>query len=436
MAKRLSKQNIEKIYLPIIILVSVFLRLGSAVYLGNQVTVLPGIFDQISYHNLALRVIDGYGFTFGQVWWPITPAGEPTAHWSYLYTSYLIGVYTIFGPNPIVARIIQVLVVGVLHPYLTYQIGKKLFGHVAGMIAAAWVAVYIYYVYYSAALMTEPVYITAILIAFYFAFQLSEKGEGYKWKTALCFGIALAVTVLFRQLFLLFTPFMFAWIWWASGRKRILELALATLIVAGSVLPITAYNYSRFDQFVLVNTNAGFAFYWGNHPVHGTKFISILPSETYVELIPQELHSLSEAALEDELMARSIEFITDDPGRYILLSLSRIPSYFMFWPSENSSTISNISRVLSFGVALPFILIGLWKAIKRWDWDLSSPLVLVILFIGVYTGIHLLSWALVRYRLPIDSLFLMFSGLALAEIFQRYVQKPEIPNALHYGAGD
>ncbi|MEM9773157.1 MAG: glycosyltransferase family 39 protein [Chloroflexota bacterium] len=436
MAERLSNQNIERLYLPIIILVSVLLRLASAIYLGNGVTVLPGIYDQLSYHFLANRVIDGYGFTFADPWWPVTPAGEPTAHWSYLYTSYLIGVYSIFGRNPIVARVIQVLIVGVLHPYLTFQIGKKLFGHVAGMIAAAWVAVYVYFVYYTAALMTEPVYITAILISFYFAIQLSEKSDGYKWKTALFFGIALAVTVLFRQLFLLFTPIMFVWIWWSSGRKRIFELALASLIIVGSILPITAFNYSRFDQFVLVNTNAGFAFYWGNHPIHGTKFISILPTETYLELIPEELHTLSEAELEDELMSRAIEFIVDEPGRYVLLSLSRIPSYFMFWPSVHSSAISNLSRVMSFGVALPFTLVGLWMAIRRWDRDLSSPLVLVILFIAAYTGIHLLSWALVRYRLPLDSLFLMFSGLAVAEIFQRFVTGTETQTAIHYGTGE
>ncbi|MEM8860176.1 MAG: hypothetical protein AAGD96_17735, partial [Chloroflexota bacterium] len=265
--------------------------------------------------------------------------------------------------------------------------------------------------------------------------QLSEKEDGYKWKTAALFGLSLAITVLFRQLFLLFTPFMFAWIWWASGRKRIVELALAGLIIATSVLPITAFNYNRFDQFVLVNTNAGFAFYWGNHPIHGTSFISILPSETYLELIPEELHSLSEADLEDELMSRALGFITEDPGRYALLSLSRIPSYFMFWPSENSSTISNISRVLSFGVAFPFVLVGLWLAIKKWDWDLSSPLVLVVMFIGVYTGIHLLSWALVRYRLPIDPIFLMFSSLAVYEIALRLYSRTTARNSISLGTG-
>ncbi|MEM8861308.1 MAG: hypothetical protein AAGD96_23540, partial [Chloroflexota bacterium] len=84
MVKRLSDHNIENFYIPIILAVSVLLRLGSAFYLGNEVSLLPGIYDQISYHSLAIRVIDGHGFTFGVPWWPVTQAGEPTAHWSYL----------------------------------------------------------------------------------------------------------------------------------------------------------------------------------------------------------------------------------------------------------------------------------------------------------------------------------------------------------------
>ena len=109
----------------LILTVSVLLRIGSAVYLGQEVISLPGTFDQISYHNLALRVLGGYGFTFGEKWWPITDAGEPTAHWSYLYTFYLAFVYKVFGPNPMIARLIQAFLVGILHPLFISLSGKE-----------------------------------------------------------------------------------------------------------------------------------------------------------------------------------------------------------------------------------------------------------------------------------------------------------------------
>ena len=55
-----------------ILLISVLLRFGAAFYLGDKVVDLPGTYDQISYHTLAVRVLTGHGFSFATVWWPIT----------------------------------------------------------------------------------------------------------------------------------------------------------------------------------------------------------------------------------------------------------------------------------------------------------------------------------------------------------------------------
>src|SRR6266545_4041817 len=104
-------RNSQK-FLILILGLSILIRLGAALVLGDQVVELPGTADQISYHSLALRVLAGYGFSFGQGWWPVTAAGAPTAHWSFLYTLFLTGVYAIFGPHPIAARIIQAILVG------------------------------------------------------------------------------------------------------------------------------------------------------------------------------------------------------------------------------------------------------------------------------------------------------------------------------------
>ena len=61
--------------LVVVLLVSVILRLGVSIYLGNQVVILPGTYDQVSYHNLAIRLLEGHGFSFSEPWWPLTAAG-------------------------------------------------------------------------------------------------------------------------------------------------------------------------------------------------------------------------------------------------------------------------------------------------------------------------------------------------------------------------
>lgn len=419
-----------------IILISILLRVAVAFVMGDTVVDLPGIFDQISYHNLALRVAGGYGFSFGELWWPITPANAPTAHWSFLYTLYLALVYLLFGPHPIVARVIQAIIVGILHPYIIYRIGEKLFTKAVGLVAAAVTAVYIYFFYYGAALMTESYCITAILSSLYFAILLAESHDKkLDIKLGIALGISIGIALLLRQVFLLFLPFLFLWIWIARFRQSrnlpIVSTVLSFALIVLLILPVTLYNYSRFHRFVLLNTNSGYAFFWGNNPIYGTNFIPILPTATYQNMIPEEVRHLDEAALDQELLKRGIQFVMDNPSRYILLSLSRIPPYFMFWYSPDSSLLSNISRIASFGITLPFMLYGLALSIKKSLSEkdnrllelLASPVGLLIIFVIVYSGIHILTWTLVRYRLPVDAVLIPFAGLALVDVAARITKR-------------
>ena len=172
----------------------------------------------------------------------------------------------------------------------------------------------------------------------------------------------------------------------------------------------------------MLNTNTGYAFFFGNNPIYGTKFVPILTKDmgSYQQLIPKELKGLDEAALEQELMKRGVQFVFDDPGRYILLSLSRIPVYFQFWPSSESGLISNISRVASFGIFLPFMIYGIILVIINKKFRSRSNVEwLLMLFIIVYSGLHILSWALVRYRLPVDAIALIFAALAIDDFYRR-----------------
>jgi 4-amino-4-deoxy-L-arabinose transferase-like glycosyltransferase len=444
-----------------IIFVSVLLRLAAALYLGNSVQDFPGIFDQISYHNLALRVMAGHGFSFGEAWWPVTAADAPTAHWSFLYTLYLAAVYTLFGPHPLLARLIQAVAVGVLMPWYLYRIGCRLLparpgqpesggpatgrikGEALGLAAAAIGAIYIYFVYYAAALITESFYIVALLWVFDLSLQISQEGKE-RPRQWLLLGLALALAVLLRQLVLLFIPFLLLWLWWvtrprARPRQCARTLLLPLVVVWLAILPWTIRNYLAFDQFVLLNTNAGFAFYWGNHPIYGNRFVPILTPEmgSYSSLIPTELRHLDEAALDKVLLKRAVATVVADPGRFLLLSLSRIPHYFVFWPSPASGMLSNVSRVGSFGLFLPFMLYGLflsWRYTKGTAGGLSrSPFFLLYLFMAVYTAIHVLTWTLIRYRLPVDALLLLFAGLALLQLWLRLQARYQIGPILKIG---
>jgi hypothetical protein len=441
----------SKFILVWILVLAIVLRIASALYQGNQVVALPGIFDQISYDELARRVIGGHGFSFATGHWPATRAGEPTAHWSYLYTLYLAVVYRLFGEQPVIARLIQAMIAGVFHSWFTWRIGQRVFGQTIGIIAASLSAIYIYFFYYAGALITEPFYMIGILWTVDAALRLARYPEKVTtgeisnspgWLRWAELGLAIGITALLRQVFLLFVPFLFLWLWWVMSTlqrtspsrrgqltrffpwKVLAGLAWAACVVLILVIPWTIRNYRAFGALVPLNTNAGYAFFWGNHPVYGTHFVGLLPSgaQGYFDLIPKEFLSLNEAELDQALLKVGLGYVRDDPVRFILLSLSRAGELFKFWPSSQSGLISNISRVGSFGICLPFMLYGLWVSLKLVRFperdEQREAIILLYLFILIYTGIHLVSWALIRYRLPVDAILLLFAALGLERLFR------------------
>jgi hypothetical protein len=65
---------------------------------------------------------------------------------------------------------------------------------------------------------------------------------------------------------------------------------------------------------------------------------------------------------------------------------------------------------------LPFMLAGLY--LSRTQWRQALPL---YLFLVVHLGVYLVSWVMIRYRIPADTVLLLFAGLALVD-FAGHVQ--------------
>lgn len=472
----LDKNRHDRFHLLLwIIFCAVVLRLVITVYLGDTVEeVRGGTWDQISYDILAQRVAAGHGFTLDRDWWPATRAGEPTAHWSYVYTLYLAAVYSVVGHHPLVARLLQAVAVGLLMPWLAYRLGRRAFNPRVGLLAAAVVAVYFYFAHYAASLMTEAFYIVGLLwtldVAMRLAIEMAAPGSGERARRrparpiwlGLELGLAMGVTFLLRQVVVFFFALLFLWlvgVAWRRGRvgRVFPPLVLAVLAVALLILPWLVRNYLAFGRITFMpNTNSGFAFFWCNHPIYGTQFEPVLSPEhgvSYQDLIPLELRHLDEAALNDALLARGIQFVLDDPGRYFLLSLSRIPIFFTFWPTPESTFLSNAARVLSFGLFLPFMVWGLLLALRRLPKTYASRhvlrqsgntrpgngdlgpslafefLVLLLLFVLSYSALHIATWANVRYRLPVDAVLVLFAAFALDRLLQWLIEHRALPRS-------
>ncbi len=419
-------------YLVAILAVSVLARVGVALYLGDEVDAPPLLTDQLSYHTLGVRLVGGHGFSFDKNWYPFTPANTPTAHWSFLYSLFVAAVYALFGPHPLAVRVIQAILGGLLLPWMVYRLARAVLpeamprepdgGDAVALVAALIAALYAYLVLYAATLMTETFYIAALLWSLERSLKLANRlrhgSEGGRfWPLAASLGLSLGSAVLFRQSLLPWIPVLILYLLWVGWRgARVLSAvassAIGVAVLAVMILPWTLRNYRVYGQFLLLNSNAGYAMYSAQHPMHGTSF-----REFEAAPIPDDWWGWTEPKLDQALMRQGIQFILDDPGRYALLSLSRVRAFFEFWPTRDTTLLNNVGRTGSFGLFLPLMVYGLILAVRSPKWARSRSL--LFLFIAFYAVMHVMTWAMARYRLPVDAVFLAFAALALLDLLRR-----------------
>ncbi len=395
-------------WLVIILILAFIPRVAVAVWLGDTMEVLDagGTHDQVSYDMLAHRVATGHGFTFPNYWYPWVPPDTVTSYYSGTMVLHLAAIYKLFGYHPLIARLLYVAL-GTAIVYLVYRLGRRVFGVKAGLIAAALAAGYAYLILYSATLLTETPFIFFLLIAINAAYDVAD-GAGPRKLTVM--GLGLAGCVVFRMAALPFLILLTGWAFWRARRSsqplRAWRLAIPVAMIVLAVAPWTVRNYLLYDRFMLLESQYGHVLWNSNHPDQGTSFRG-----PWVAPIPDELRGLNEVDLTNELARRGRENILRDPKRFLLLSLSRVKFFFTFWPTDDSSLISNVSRVLSFGVTLPFMVAGLILSRRQW-----RDLLPLYIFLLVHYAVYLASWVMIRYRVPADTVLLVFAGYAIARI--------------------
>lgn len=424
-----------------ILLLAVILRVGVAAYLGDST---PPAKDETSYSMLGLRLATGHGYSFPVDWYPFAQANAPTSHWSFLYTGLVAGIYSVAGAHPLAVRLLQAIVCGLLMPLLTYRLSRRIFAHkvngeALALLAALLAAIYAYFVLYGAMVQTEALFICAVLWslerALILDMQLADlpTGKGSLIRTSLTLGLSLGVATLLRQSIMPWVLVLWLWLLVTGWRAHYLRAAVAVLaisafVVALCIAPFTLRNLRVYGDFLLLNSNSGYAMYSAQHPLHGIDFQAYTAAPLPVDLLDQ---GLNEAQWDRVLMQRGLGFVLADPQRYVLLSISRVGDYLEFWPTPDSSLLFNVGRLLSFTALLPFMLVGIcvaWKernGLKRHKQFLllPDPVALSLLFVFFYSLLHVLTWAMTRYRLPVDAVLLPYAALGLITAWQWIVKR-------------
>ncbi len=294
-----------------------------------------------------------------------------------LYSYFLAVVYSVFGRDFTVLRIIQAAG-GAVTVVLTYLLGRRLFRPSTGLAGALLLTFYGAVTFYETQVLM--MWMGALLNTL-MLYLLVCTGPRAGWRAYILPGIVLGVSSLARANVLIFLPFVLAWILLVRDVTARWQKAVAlTGAVVLAILPVTIHNYVVSRDFVPVTSNAGVNFFIGNsenatgifYPPGDTDFVTDPTTRRYVERLLGR--DLTPSQLSNYWFGRAFDFIRDNPGAELKLMWRKTAMFFNAYeiPQMESYDLARERyfslKILpvSFWFLVSLGLLGLIFSFKRW----------------------------------------------------------------------
>jgi 4-amino-4-deoxy-L-arabinose transferase-like glycosyltransferase len=331
-----------------------------------------------------------------------------------LYSIFLAGVFGVFGPSVLAARIAQALL-AVASYALIYLIATGVFGAEVGLVALLLSSFYPALVPWHGYLLTESFYTFTVALFFFFLYRVSRNPT---WFDALACGLSLGLNLLTRENLLFFplllVPVVAAKLPWRQAISR------AVLVLIGTALLLTPWfcrNYALTGQVVYTD-RVSYVLY----AVTGQGYLS----PGYAAAVAGESDPPSEDRLaflerygqvKENLNPR---FVLSQPGEFARRMLYRFVEYW-FHPNGLWSLpevfVVRASYVFGHAVLILLAILGMGDTIRRRRWS-ASGLVLVLLYITV---LNLTTWGPhPRYNLPFLPIVFVFTAIGALLLIERF----------------
>jgi len=348
--------------------------------------------DEYEYFNMVKNFLSGRGLIVGETLKSFRPPLYP------LFLSLFYGS----GCSLITIRIIQAIISS-FTVLLIYITGKKIFDEKIGFISAIISTVYPFFIFYTGFLLTETLFVFLVVISIYF-YILTLESNKYKIKYLIQCGIYSGLSSLCRPtmepFFLIFLLFLL------MGKEnfkiKIKKILLSSLFFILTLSPWIIRNYVIFKKFVPATTMGGWVFWEGNNPESEGGPCSYFP---------KDILKMEETKRNSYLYSLAIEEIKKNPKRFIWLLYNKFKRFWNIVPnaSQFQKPLYRIISILSFGLLLPFFIIGFFLSLKK-----KKGLIIHALIV-YFTVFHIVFLASIRYRVAIEPFYIIFAvyGLSL-----------------------
>ena len=371
--------------------------------------------DPAAYDTFA-RTISQHG-VYG--WRP----DDPTAFWAVGAPAIYAFGYWLFGPSYVVVIALNLLATLAI-VWATVRLGALWAGRDAGALAGLCVALWPGLIALTTTLNSE-LFFTALLLTALLGWTILD-GPALRGAVT---GVLLGLAALVRPVALL-VPILLALNALARGgrwggpvgRRALAAAAVAMLCLGLTIAPWTARNTAVFGEPVLISTNFGVNFWMGNNPDTTGRY----------QQPPADVAGLGEVARADELKARALAYIRDEPGAFLRRTLVKAAMLFRQETVAVAWNSRGIEASLGAWAVLPLkaIATGYWYVMilgaaaglaltVRRAGAVATLFGLPVLLIGYFAALHGVIFVSDRFHMPLNPIIAILAAVAFIELLGR-----------------
>ncbi len=417
----MSDQKRWRRVLPVILLAGALLRVWVFLESREWIIFRMPILDAGFYHETAQALLRGE--------WP----GREPYFMGPLYTYLLGGIYTLFGPELELVRLLH-MALGLTGAWLAARAARHLFGTTAGLITAGLAVFYGPFLFYEQLPLMTTLLTVAAVALYDRSVAFRERGG---WLSALAVGLVAGILMALRlsaALYLIPVAILVGRSRLRSGRA-LLALAVSLLVLA----PFTWHNLRTGSRSIL-STNLGWNLYIGNGTTSSGTFA--YPNGWRAEEDPTGSQFASQQAgrrlSADETnrywLSRTLAALRERPARLVTLAVRKL--YLIAHPeeipqNENFRFFRITIRparagVIGWWLILPLALLGFWAPASSTRLKLGA-----VGFALVPVAVCLVFFVTSRYRMPASPFLAVLAGGGVGALLRR---RPEVRRGFQMGA--
>lgn len=378
------------------------------------------MYDGVEYEAIASNLVRHQEYS-------VSP-GRPTSFRAPGFPVALASVYALFGNGNYLAAHLFFCMVGAALCLATYLVARETIGGWAAMLAAAFVAVYPNLMYYAIHFASEPLFTLLLTFAIWGVLRAVRTRRAGTYFVS---GVVLGLAALVRPVAFYFAPFFAVAILWTERRRLRPALGAVVLVTAGVVAPVapwTIRNYVVHDRPLLLASNGGSTFWGANNqvvlddPALRGAWVSterLGPDKAVVRRLPNEV---DRDRAEWELGKAFLRSHWREIPRLVWYKL-----YAMWTPvSTSPNALFNLVLQVSYGAALPFMLLGLVLFVRHRG--ATDPDLLILLApVVATTAASLAFYGSARFRSTIEPVLLVFAAAAVHAMAARLARPATTP---------